>query len=44
MMPNTELKERISKQWGDIGFQGTDPQTDFRGMGWLDVSMLFVVV
>lgn len=33
MMPNTPLKERITKQWGDIGFQGKDPQTDFRGMG-----------
>ena len=33
MMPHTPLKERICKQWGDIGFQGTDPQTDFRGMG-----------
>ncbi|XP_068702462.1 ELMO domain-containing protein 2-like isoform X1 [Montipora foliosa] len=40
MMPNTELKERISKQWGDIGFQGTDPQTDFRGMGVLALDNL----
>lgn len=32
-MPDTELNGRITKQWGDIGFQGNDPQTDFRGMG-----------
>lgn len=40
MMPNTPLKERISKQWGDIGFQGKDPQTDFRGMGVLSLENL----
>ena len=39
MMPDTPLKERISKQWGDIGFQGKDPKTDFRGMG-----MLFLIL
>lgn len=33
MKPHTPLKERVCKQWGDIGFQGKDPQTDFRGMG-----------
>lgn len=27
--------ERISKQWSDIGFQGKDPATDFRGLGML---------
>jgi len=41
MMPNTPLKERITKQWGDIGFQGRDPQTDFRGMGMLSCSSIF---
>lgn len=35
MMPDTPLEERITKQWGDLGFQGKDPQTDFRGMGML---------
>ena len=25
--------ERKSKKWGDIGFQGTDPASDFRGAG-----------
>lgn len=40
MMPHTPLKERVCKQWGDIGFQGTDPQTDFRGMGVLALDNL----
>lgn len=35
MMRDTPLEERITKQWGDLGFQGKDPQTDFRGMGML---------
>ena len=35
MMPGTPLEKRITKQWGDLGFQGKDPQTDFRGMGML---------
>lgn len=35
MMCDTPLEERITKQWGDLGFQGKDPQTDFRGMGML---------
>jgi len=29
------LTGRISKQWSYLGFQGTDPATDFRGMGAL---------
>ncbi|KAI9483034.1 MAG: ELMO/CED-12 family-domain-containing protein [Benjaminiella poitrasii] len=33
LMPDTELESRVSKQWTDIGFQGNDPATDFRGMG-----------
>ena len=32
-MPDTQLESRITRQWGDIGFQGEDPSTDFRGMG-----------
>lgn len=31
LMPNQILEDRISKQWQDIGFQGDDPATDFRG-------------
>lgn len=28
------------KQWDEIGFQGTDPSTDFRGMGLLGLQQL----
>ncbi|XP_029452917.1 ELMO domain-containing protein 2 isoform X2 [Rhinatrema bivittatum] len=40
LMPSEELKSRITKQWGDIGFQGDDPKTDFRGMGMLGLINL----
>lgn len=33
LMPDTSLEGRITRQWGQIGFQGSDPATDFRGMG-----------
>jgi hypothetical protein len=31
---------RITKEWGEIGFQGTDPMSDFRGMGVLSLIQL----
>lgn len=31
LMPDEPLENRISKQWQDIGFQGDNPSTDFRG-------------
>ncbi|GAB9466453.1 hypothetical protein Gpo141_00003828 [Globisporangium polare] len=31
---------RITKEWGEIGFQGTDPMSDFRGMGVLSLVQL----
>ncbi|XP_074651247.1 ELMO domain-containing protein 2-like [Tubulanus polymorphus] len=40
LMPNTPLESRITKQWTDIGFQGDDPKTDFRGMGLLGLNNL----
>ncbi|OWK56909.1 ELMO domain-containing protein 2 [Lonchura striata] len=40
LMPHENLKARISKQWCDIGFQGEDPKTDFRGMGLLGLVNL----
>ncbi|KAJ8782392.1 hypothetical protein J1605_010100 [Eschrichtius robustus] len=40
LMPTKKLKARISKQWADIGFQGDDPKTDFRGMGVLGLINL----
>ncbi|NXU99695.1 ELMD2 protein, partial [Cettia cetti] len=42
LMPQENLRARISKQWCDIGFQGDDPKTDFRGMGLLGlVNLLY---
>ncbi|UYV64425.1 ELMOD1 [Cordylochernes scorpioides] len=40
LMPLTPLESRISKNWTEIGFQGDDPQTDFRGMGCLGLDNL----
>ncbi|XP_032887666.1 ELMO domain-containing protein 2 [Amblyraja radiata] len=40
LMPHIPLESRITKQWGDIGFQGEDPKTDFRGMGMLGLHNL----
>lgn len=38
LMPDIKLEARITKQWQDIGFQGDDPSTDFRGMGLLGLE------
>lgn len=38
IFPNVKLNNRRSKQWVDIGFQGEDPATDFRGMGLLGLQ------
>lgn len=40
LMPDVPLEARITKQWQDIGFQGDDPYTDFRGMGLLGLENL----
>lgn len=40
LKPNTPLESRVSKQWCEIGFQGDDPKTDFRGMGLLGLYNL----
>ena len=40
LMPGEKLEERRCKQWGRLGFQGTDPATDFRGMGYLALLQL----
>ena len=39
-MPGTALEARLSKQWQDVGFQGNNPATDFRGMGLLGLRCL----
>uniref|UniRef100_A0A3B3Y0R5 ELMO domain-containing protein n=1 Tax=Poecilia mexicana TaxID=48701 RepID=A0A3B3Y0R5_9TELE len=41
LRPDTPLTGRISKQWCEIGFQGNDPKTDFRGMGLLGLQNLY---
>ena len=40
LKPNEELGERKTKKWIDIGFQGDDPATDFRGSGILGLDQL----
>ncbi|CAH4035531.1 ELMO domain-containing protein 2 [Pieris brassicae] len=40
LQPNELLEDRITKQWQNIGFQGDDPKTDFRGMGLLGLENL----
>ncbi|XP_052393287.1 ELMO domain-containing protein 1-like [Carassius gibelio] len=40
LRPDSLLSGRISKQWCEIGFQGNDPRTDFRGMGLLGLHSL----
>ncbi|XP_049770655.1 ELMO domain-containing protein 2 [Schistocerca cancellata] len=40
LMPDKPLESRVTKQWQDIGFQGEDPKTDFRGMGLLGLENL----
>lgn len=40
LMPHEKLESRVTKQWQDIGFQGDDPKTDFRGMGLLGLENL----
>ena len=42
-MPNTKLKNRITDQWIEIGFQGKDPSTDFRGAGMLGLEQLLAL-
>lgn len=32
LKPDEKLERRVTKQWQDIGFQGDDPMTDFRGI------------
>ena len=38
--PKVPLKARISEEWGDLGFQGKDPASDFRAMGMLGLKHL----
>ncbi|KAF2346543.1 ELMO domain [Trinorchestia longiramus] len=40
LKPDATLQNIVSKQWQEIGFQGDDPCTDFRGMGLLSLENL----
>lgn len=40
LQPGIPLLTRKTKQWQNIGFQGEDPKTDFRGMGLLGLENL----
>lgn len=41
LKPNIQRSEaKFSSEWGDLGFQGKDPSTDFRGMGFLGLDQL----
>lgn len=40
LRPHDKLEGRYTKQWTEIGFQGKDPATDFRGMGMLGLDDL----
>ncbi len=39
-MPDKNLSKRITNEWQEIGFQGSDPATDFRGTGYLGLKQL----
>ncbi|PON82848.1 ELMO domain containing protein [Trema orientale] len=38
--PNQELHGLISEQWKEMGWQGRDPSTDFRGAGFISLENL----
>nr|XP_039271052.1 ELMO domain-containing protein 2-like [Styela clava] len=40
LKPDEELDSRICKRWCELGFQGSDPKTDFRGMGLLGLQCM----
>ena len=40
LQPAIPLTTRKTKLWQNIGFQGEDPKTDFRGMGLLGLENL----
>eukprot|EP00268_Persea_americana_P009087 TRINITY_DN13584_c0_g1_i8.p1 TRINITY_DN13584_c0_g1~~TRINITY_DN13584_c0_g1_i8.p1 ORF type:complete len:214 (-),score=34.82 TRINITY_DN13584_c0_g1_i8:498-1139(-) len=38
--PDTDLSGLISEQWKDMGWQGPNPSTDFRGCGFISLENL----
>ena len=43
VFPDQELKSRVGDHWKEMGFQGQDPATDFRGMGLLGLHNLLYI-
>jgi ELMO domain-containing protein len=43
LRPGEKLEDRKTAQWIDIGFQGKDPSTDFRGAGILGLKQLLAI-
>jgi hypothetical protein len=43
LKPGREISNRLSKEWIEIGFQGADPATDFRGVGILGLRQLLSI-
>ena len=43
MKPGQAISSRVSKEWIEIGFQGADPATDFRGAGVLGLRQLLSI-
>ncbi|KAK2148474.1 hypothetical protein LSH36_496g02075 [Paralvinella palmiformis] len=40
LCPHKKLRAPVTKQWTELGFQGKNPRTDFRGMGLLGLHNL----
>ncbi|GFP89250.1 elmo domain-containing protein b, partial [Phtheirospermum japonicum] len=38
--PDQELQSLVSDQWKEMGWQGKDPSTDFRGAGFISLENL----
>jgi hypothetical protein len=38
--PDEKLQDLISDQWKNMGWQGKDPSTDFRGAGFISLENL----
>jgi len=40
LRPGVRRSARLTEEWGELGFQGQDPATDFRGYGMLGLDNL----
>lgn len=41
--PDREPPARKHKDWGDLGFQQQDPQSDFRGGGMISLDLILLL-